>query len=58
MLNAAVNTEIQGPGMAEVFEKNVLEPLGGTPAALTALTKRDYDYWQRVVKTTGFTPED
>lgn len=57
-LNAAVNAQLESPAMGEVFEKNALQTLGGTPAALAALTKRDYNYWQQVVKATGFTPED
>ena len=57
-LNAAVNSQLGAPAMAEVFERNALEPLGGTPAALTELVRRDHDYWQRVVKATGFTPEE
>ncbi|WP_409574641.1 hypothetical protein [Variovorax sp. KBS0712] len=44
--------------MGEMFDKNALQPLDGAPTALASLTERDYDYWQQVVKATGFTPED
>ncbi|HSW20783.1 MAG TPA: tripartite tricarboxylate transporter substrate binding protein [Ramlibacter sp.] len=57
-LNASVNSQLGSPAMTEVFEKNALELLGGSPADLAALTRRDYDYWQKTVKATGFTPED
>ncbi|WP_028601815.1 Bug family tripartite tricarboxylate transporter substrate binding protein [Ottowia thiooxydans] len=57
-LNAAVNSQLTSPAMAEVFEKNALQPLGGSPAQLTALVKSDYDHYMNVVKATGFTPEE
>ncbi|MDM0028366.1 Bug family tripartite tricarboxylate transporter substrate binding protein [Variovorax saccharolyticus] len=57
-LNAAVNGMLDSAAMRDVFERNALEPLGETPAKLTARLKTDYDYWARVVKSTGFTPEE
>ncbi|MES2611864.1 MAG: tripartite tricarboxylate transporter substrate-binding protein [Pseudomonadota bacterium] len=57
-LNAAVNEQIKTAAMAEVFQRNALEPLGGSMPSLTALTKKDHEYWGRMVKATGFTPED
>ncbi|RYH55125.1 MAG: hypothetical protein EON54_12795 [Alcaligenaceae bacterium] len=57
-LNTAVNGMLDSPAMRDVFERNALEPFGETPAKLTARLKADYDYWARVVKSTGFTPED
>ena len=57
-LNAAVNAQIASAAMVEVFEKNALEPLGGTVGSLASLMKSDYLQNQLVVKATGFTPED
>lgn len=57
-LNAAVNAPFASSAMGEMFDKNALQPLDGAPTALASLTERDYDYWQQVVKATGFTPED
>lgn len=57
-LNAAVNEALGSPAMTEVFQRNALEPLGGSTAALAAATKKEHEYWARVVKSTGFTPED
>ena len=57
-MNTAVNGQLDAPAMRDVFERNALEPLGGTPTALAAKVKREFDYWQQVVKATGFTPEE
>ncbi|MBS7781385.1 tripartite tricarboxylate transporter substrate-binding protein [Acidovorax sp. CCYZU-2555] len=60
-LNAAVSEQIRTPAMAEVFQRNALEPFapsGGAMPALAALLQKDHADWKRVVRTTGFTPED
>lgn len=57
-LNAAVNAQLGAPAMKEVFERNALEPLGGVPSALNELVRRDHAHNQKVVKATGFTPEE
>ena len=58
VLNTAVNAQLESAAMRDVFERNALEPLGGSTVALAAQVKREYELWQRIVKTTGFTPED
>ena len=53
-LNAAINSALAMPELRERFAKLGLEPTGGSPADLVALTKRDTERWAPVVKASGF----
>jgi tripartite-type tricarboxylate transporter receptor subunit TctC len=53
-LNAAVNKALAAPEVRERFGKLGLEPTGGSPADLVAITKRDSERWAPVVKASGF----
>ncbi len=57
-LNAAVNDALASPAMTDVFSRNALEAFRATPDRLSAVVKQEYEYWGKVVKATGFTPED
>lgn len=57
-LNAAVNEALTGPAMAEVIERNGLEPMRVTPAQLGAMLRDNHAFWGQVVKVTGFKPEE
>lgn len=48
-LNAAVNQALEGSKMREVLSAQVLEPLGGQPAEVERLTKRDSDAWGPII---------
>ena len=53
-LNAAINKALEAPEVKERFAKLGLEPTGGSPADLAAITKRDTERWGPVVKASGF----
>jgi tripartite-type tricarboxylate transporter receptor subunit TctC len=57
-LNAAVDAALVSPAMTEVFTRNGLEPMRVAPDQLAAIVRKDHEYWARVVRATGFTPED
>lgn len=57
-LNAVVNDALATSQMQEVFAKNGLEVMRVTPQRLGASVKEGHAFWSRVVKITGFTPED
>jgi tripartite-type tricarboxylate transporter receptor subunit TctC len=57
-LNAAVGNALDTPAMAEVFARLGLEPMKMPPDRFAAAVKDGHAFWQRVVQTTGFTPED
>lgn len=48
--NNEVNRILQLPEVKESIALNGMEPVGGTPAALRDVVKRDIAKWQRVVK--------
>jgi tripartite-type tricarboxylate transporter receptor subunit TctC len=52
--NAAINKALAAAEVRERFGKLGLEPVGGTPADLAALMKRDTERWGPVVKASGF----
>ena len=52
--NAAINKALAAPEVRERFGKLGLEPVGGAPADLAALMKRDTERWGPVVKASGF----
>jgi tripartite-type tricarboxylate transporter receptor subunit TctC len=53
-LNTAVNAALKSPELRERFARLGLEPTGGSPADLVAITKRDTERWAPVVKASGF----
>ncbi len=53
-LNDAMNAALKAPEVRERFAKLGLEIVGGSPADLTALMKRDTERWAPVVKASGF----
>ena len=57
-LNAAVDEALGSYGMQDVIGRNGLEPLRVAPAAFAAMVRDNHAFWGRVVKATGFTPED
>lgn len=57
-LNAGVNDALASPTMTEVFARNALEAYRVTPERFAADVRHDHEYWAKVVKATGFTPED
>lgn len=57
-LNAAVGAALDTPAMGDVLGKLGLEVMKMAPEPFAAAVKENHAFWQRVVKTTGFTPED
>ncbi|MCV0438354.1 MAG: ABC transporter substrate-binding protein [Hydrogenophaga sp.] len=57
-INAAVNEALDSTAMQEVFTKIGLEALRVTPEGLGTMVRENHAFWARVVKTTGFKPED
>jgi tripartite-type tricarboxylate transporter receptor subunit TctC len=57
-LNAAVGEALGTAAMQEVITRNGLEPLRVAPAPFAAMVRENHAFWGRVVKATGFTPED
>lgn len=57
-LNGAVNEVLRTAAMQDVIERNGLAPLIVSPAELATQVRDNHAFWQRVVKATGFTPED
>jgi len=57
-LNTAVGAALDTPAMGEVLGKLGLEVMKMAPEPFAAAVKENHAFWQRVVKTTGFTPED
>jgi tripartite-type tricarboxylate transporter receptor subunit TctC len=53
-LNAAANKALAAPELRERFAKLGLEPVGGSPAELAMLMKRDSERWAPIVKASGF----
>ncbi len=53
-VNAAVNKALAAPDVREKLARLGLEPTGGTPADLVAITQRDTLRWGPVVKASGF----
>ena len=52
-LNAAVNTALADPDVRGKIVKSGAVPVGGTPAALAAFMRAEYDKWGRVVREHG-----
>lgn len=57
-LNQIVDQGLATPAMAEVLQRIGLEPMRMSPEIVRAQVERDHAFWARVVKLTGFKPED
>ena len=51
--NIEINRMLREPDAKDSLAANGMEPIGGTPAALLEVMKRDIATWQRVVKAAG-----
>jgi len=56
-LNRDLAKAMATPELRESFHKQGLEPAPGTPEALTAYMKREYETWGKVVKAAGIKAE-
>jgi tripartite-type tricarboxylate transporter receptor subunit TctC len=52
-LNNAVNTALADPDVRSKIVKSGAVPVGGTPQALAAFMRAEYDKWGRVVREHG-----
>ena len=52
-LNTALNEILDSPALARRFELMGIEKLGGTPQALEAMVKEEYDRWGPVIERGG-----
>jgi tripartite-type tricarboxylate transporter receptor subunit TctC len=52
-LNDAITRAVRDPGLAERFDKEGAEIIGGSPAVLAAHVKAELALWAKVVKTAG-----
>lgn len=57
-INAAVLEGLGSARMEEVFSTNGLEPMKLTASQFKATVQQHHAHWGRVVKVTGFKPED
>jgi tripartite-type tricarboxylate transporter receptor subunit TctC len=57
-LSAAISAAVRSPAVAAVLNKVEFDPLVMTPAALDKQVRADYQAWAKVVKATGYTPEE
>ena len=56
-LNTEINAALQQPDVKDLFEKQSLRLIGGTPERLAALMQSETTRWNRVVKDAGIKPE-
>ena len=56
-LNAEVNALLTSPDLKEVFAKQGLSTLSGSPQDLAELTRNDLARWSKVVKVAGITSD-
>jgi tripartite-type tricarboxylate transporter receptor subunit TctC len=56
-LNKAVDEALADPGVREKLVNTGATPVGGTPEALGAFMKSEYDRWGRVIAANGIKPE-
>ena len=54
---AEINAALQQPDVKDLFEKQSLRLIGGTPERLAALMQSETTRWNRVVKDAGIKPE-
>jgi tripartite-type tricarboxylate transporter receptor subunit TctC len=56
-LNAEFNRILKLPGVVELFHKQGVEPLGGTPDAFASFLRDQTVKWAKVVKESGVKAE-
>jgi tripartite-type tricarboxylate transporter receptor subunit TctC len=52
-LNAEINRILKLPGIVELFHKQGVAPLGGTPDEFAAFLRLQMSKWAKVVKESG-----
>jgi tripartite-type tricarboxylate transporter receptor subunit TctC len=52
-LNAEINGILKLPAVVELFHKQGVKPLGGTPDAFAAFLREQTAKWAKVVKESG-----
>lgn len=57
-LNAAISAAVKSPAVAAAMNKIDFEPRVMTPAALDKQLRAEFESWAKVVKATGYTPEE
>jgi tripartite-type tricarboxylate transporter receptor subunit TctC len=57
LLNRAVNDGLADAGLRAVLVQDGADPLGGTPADLAALMRRDRAIWEPIVRRLGLTAQ-
>jgi tripartite-type tricarboxylate transporter receptor subunit TctC len=56
-LNGEINALLKRPDIAETLHKQGLQPTGGTPEELDALTRADLERWAKVVRDAKIQPD-
>lgn len=57
-LNAAISASVKSPAVAAALSKVEFEPRVMTPEALDKQVRAEFEVWGKVVKSTGYTPEE
>jgi len=57
-LNAAIGKAVKSPAVVAALNKVEFEPRVSTPAELGKQVRSEYETWAKVVKSTGYTPEE
>jgi tripartite-type tricarboxylate transporter receptor subunit TctC len=57
-LNAAISASVKSPEVTAALNKVEFEPRVMTPSALDKQVRAEYESWGKVVKATGYTPEE
>lgn len=57
-LNAAIGASVKSPTVTAALNKVEFEPRVTTPEALAKQVRTELETWSKVVKATGYTPED
>lgn len=56
-LNAGVNQALAQPDVVESLAAAYMEPMPVSPAQLTQMLRTETEFWSRLVKTLGFSPD-
>jgi len=56
-LNRETNVVLQMGDVKDKLSAQGIEPLGGTPEAVSAIIRNEVAKWARVIKEGGITPE-
>jgi tripartite-type tricarboxylate transporter receptor subunit TctC len=57
-LNAAISNAVKSPAVVAALNKVEFEPRVSTPAEMDKQVRSEYETWAKVVKSTGYTPEE